>query len=237
MTGSEVSGGRHPYAGLARGRTGPALMFLRLYELTGDTDLLDRAGAALRHDLRRCVLRPDGALEVNEGWRTMPYLAHGSVGIGLVLDQYLRHRPEPDLVASARAIRQAARAPFYAQSGLFAGRAGIIVYLAARVALGDRGGGAGDERGAAAGEPDDRADLAAQLSRLAWHAMPYRGFLAFPGEQLLRLSMDLATGTAGVLLAAGAAWHDQSVTLPFLVPLTGATRLPRPCGGNVGTAT
>lgn len=237
VTGSEVSGGRHPYAGLARGRTGPALMFLRLYELTGDTDLLDRAGAALRHDLRRCVLRPDGALEVNEGWRTMPYLAHGSVGIGLVLDQYLRHRPEPDLVASARAIRQAARAPFYAQSGLFAGRAGIIVYLAARVALGDPGVGAGDEYGAAAGEPDDRADLAAQLSRLAWHAMPYRGFLAFPGEQLLRLSMDLATGTAGVLLAAGAAWHDQSVTLPFLAPLTGATRLPRPCGGNVGTAT
>ncbi|ROT29766.1 class III lanthionine synthetase LanKC [Micromonospora sp. HM5-17] len=228
VTGSEVSGGANPYAGLTRGRSGPALMFLRLYELTGDTTLLDRAGAALRHDLRRCVLRPDGALEVNEGWRTMPYLAHGSVGIGLVLDQYLRHRPEPDLVASARAIRRAALAPFYAQSGLFAGRAGIIAYLATRLAQAGPGTGH-DDRG-----DDDRADLDAHLSRLAWHAMPYQDFLAFPGEQLLRLSMDLATGTAGVLLAAAAAWHDRPVTLPFLAPLTGATKLPPPARGARG---
>jgi tRNA A-37 threonylcarbamoyl transferase component Bud32 len=208
-SGSEISGGAHPYAGLTRGRSGPALMFLRLYELTGDTTLLDRAAGALRSDLRRCVLRPDGALEVNEGWRTMPYLAHGSVGIGLVLDQYLRHRPDTALAESAAAIRRGARAPFYAQSGLFAGRAGIIAYLAAR-----------------ATDDADRAELAVQVSRLAWHALPYRGFLAFPGEQLLRLSMDLATGTAGVLLATAAALHDEPVTLPFLAPLSGATKLP-----------
>ncbi|MFD0968526.1 class III lanthionine synthetase LanKC [Plantactinospora endophytica] len=227
--GAQISGGQHPYAGLTRGRTGPALMFLRLYELTGDTGLLDRAGDALRHDLRRCVLRPDGALEVNEGWRTMPYLAHGSVGIGLVLDQYLRHRPDPELAESAGAVRRAARAPFYAQSGLFAGRAGIIAYLAARSAGGS--GRTGTEtvvqaEGEAAERDDDRAELDRQVARLAWHALPYQGFLAFPGEQLLRLSMDLATGSAGVLLATGTARHDEPVTLPFLAPLTGATRLP-----------
>jgi hypothetical protein len=42
--------------------------------------------------------------------------------------------------------------------------------------------------------------------------------MAFPGEQLLRLSMDLATGTAGVLLALGAAFHADPVHLPFLAP-------------------
>ncbi|MEE6259704.1 class III lanthionine synthetase LanKC [Plantactinospora sonchi] len=227
VTGSEISGGQHPYAGLTRGRSGPALMFLRLYELTGDRALLDRAGAALRHDLRRCVLRPDGALEVNEGWRTMPYLAHGSVGIGIVLDQYLRHRSEPDLAASAGAIREAARAPFYAQSGLFAGRAGIIAYLAARVAGTGSTAGTGPVAGDTTdGGATDRAELHRQVSRLAWHAMPYQGFLAFPGEQLLRLSMDLATGAAGVLLTTGAAWSGRPTTLPFLAPLTGATELP-----------
>jgi hypothetical protein len=213
-TDAAVSGGPHRYAGLTRGRTGAALMFLRLYELAGDPALLNRAATALRQDLRRCVVRPDGALEVNEGWRTMPYLAHGSVGIGLVLDQYLAHRPDGEFARASQGIRRAARAPFYAQTGLFAGRAGIIAYLAAR-------------SGAAA----DRAELTAQLRRLAWHALPYRGFLAFPGEQLLRLSMDLATGTAGVLLAAGAALHDEPVTLPFLAPLTGASKPPsRPRG-------
>ncbi|MGI5150429.1 class III lanthionine synthetase LanKC [Plantactinospora sp. CA-294935] len=223
--GAQISGGQHPYAGLTRGRTGPALMFLRLYECSGDTELLDRAGDALRHDLRRCVVRPDGALEVNEGWRTMPYLAHGSVGVGLVLDQYLRHRPDPELAESADAVRRAARAPFYAQSGLFAGRAGIIAYLAARTA--DRSRPAGEHpSGAGPDRADDRTELDRQVGRLAWHALPYRDYLAFPGEQLLRLSMDLATGSAGVLLATGMARHDEPVTLPFLAPLTGATRLP-----------
>jgi serine/threonine protein kinase len=221
-TGTQVSGGQHPYVGLTRGHTGPALMFLRLYELTGDPGLLDLAATALRRDLRRCVVRSDGAMEVNEGWRTMPYLAHGSVGIGLVLDQYLTHRQDEEFAQASASIRRAARAPFYVQTGLFAGRAGIIAYLAARAATADR-----VDR---SGEPDldspDRRELATQVRRLAWHALPYRDFLAFPGEQLLRLSMDLATGTAGVLLAAATALHDEPVTLPFLAPLTGATALP-----------
>ncbi|WP_431883318.1 class III lanthionine synthetase LanKC [Micromonospora gifhornensis] len=203
---SDVSGGRHPYAGLLRGRTGPALMLIRLYELTGDPQLLEHAATALRQDLHRCVVRPDGALEVNEGWRTMPYLGQGSVGIGLVLDQYLRHRADERFAEASAGVRRAARSPFYAQSGLFAGRAGIVAYLAAY--------------------PDDpqlATELAAQVERLAWHALPYADGIAFPGEQLLRLSMDLGTGTAGVLLALAAARPDTAVTLPFLAPLTGAT--------------
>jgi hypothetical protein len=32
----------------------------------------------------------------------------------------------------------------------------------------------------------------------------------------MRLSMDLASGTAGVMLALGAALHDEPVQLPFL---------------------
>ncbi|MFG3417917.1 class III lanthionine synthetase LanKC [Micromonospora sp. NPDC048063] len=203
--GPDVSGGRHPYAGLLRGRTGPALLLVRLHELTGDPALLEHAATALRQDLRRCVVRPDGALEVNEGWRTMPYLGQGSVGIGLVLDQYLRHRADERFAEASAGVRRAARSPFYAQSGLFAGRAGIIAYLAAYP-----------------DDPERRRERDAQVRRLAWHALPYGDGTAFPGEQLLRLSMDLGTGTAGVLLALAAARHDAPVTLPFLAPLTGA---------------
>ncbi|WP_433261708.1 class III lanthionine synthetase LanKC [Micromonospora vinacea] len=213
--GPDVSGGRNPYAGLLRGRTGPALMLLRLYELSGDDELLEHAATALRQDLRRCVLRPDGALEVNEGWRTMPYLARGSVGIGLVLDQYLRHRADDRFAEASAGVRRAARSPFYAQSGLFTGRAGIIAYLAASA------------------DDTDRRDLDAQVDRLAWHALPYRDGTAFPGEQLLRLSMDFGTGTAGVLYALASAQHDQPPVLPFLAPLPGANRLPRDSGGDL----
>ncbi|MEV4465520.1 class III lanthionine synthetase LanKC [Micromonospora echinofusca] len=203
--GPDISGGRNPYAGLLRGRTGPALLLVRLHELTGEQSLLDHAATALRQDLRRCVVRPDGALQVNEGWRTMPYLGQGSVGIGLVLDEYLRHRADERFAEASAGVRRAARSPFYAQSGLFAGRAGIVAYLAA--------------------DPDDpqrRRERDAQVARLAWHALPYGDGTAFPGEQLLRLSMDLGTGTAGVLLALAAARPDDPVSLPFLAPLAGA---------------
>ncbi|WFE40217.1 class III lanthionine synthetase LanKC [Micromonospora sp. WMMD998] len=201
---AEISGGQHPYAGLARGGAGVALMLLRMYERTGEVDLLDHARTALRQDLRRCVRRDAGHLEVNEGWRTMPYLAEGSVGIGLVLDQYLRHRPDDALRDEAIAIRRAADSPFYAQSGLFAGRAGIVAYLAER---GDR-------------------DAARQQARLfGWHALPYRDRTAFPGDQLLRLSMDLATGAAGVLAALAATRPADPLHLPFLTPLPDATRV------------
>ncbi|MDF3148762.1 lantipeptide synthetase, partial [Streptomyces sp. T21Q-yed] len=200
----ETSGGTHPRAGLLYGSSGPALLFLRLYEHSGDPALLDLAATALRQDLRRCRERGDGSMEVNEGWRTMPYLADGSVGIGMVLDEYLAHRADERFSAAAHAIRRAASASFYIEPGLFDGVAGMILHLS---------------RALPPGTAADRDPVIADHVRhLARHACLLDGRLAFPGEQLLRLSMDLATGTAGVLLALGAAFHSRPTGLPFLTP-------------------
>lgn len=195
-TVAEVSGGAHPHAGLMRGGAGPALLFIRLYEQVGEPALLDLARTALQQDLRRCVIRSDGCLHVNEGWRTMPYLATGSAGIGLVLDEYLAHREDDQFAEAARRIRLAASSPFYIEPGLFQGRAGMVLYLSHRYDSPDR-------------------IVGDQIRRLAWHAVDYQGSPAFPGTMQLRLSMDLATGTAGVLLAAGAALHKTPAHLPF----------------------
>ncbi len=145
----------------------------------------------------------DDTLEVDEGWRTMPYVADGSVGIGFVIDDYLGHRDDEQFAAAAGPIGRAARGQFYIEPGLFYGRAGMILYLSRRLPPG-------------AGGEDPL--IAAQVRRLSWHALSYEGHLAFPGEYLLRLSMDLASGTAGVMLALGAALHDEPVHLPFLGP-------------------
>ncbi|MET9816818.1 class III lanthionine synthetase LanKC [Streptomyces sp. NPDC006355] len=193
-----------PTAGLLHGSTGPALMFLRLYEHTGDPEFLDLAGTALRQDLRRCVLREGGSMEVDEGWRTLPYLGTGSAGIGLVLDDYLAHRQDDTFQAASAAIRTAATGRFYIQSGLFQGLAGMILCLSRSHPPG------------AAAQRDPV--VAAHIRRLSRHALAYRGHLAFPGEQLMRLSTDLATGSAGVLLAVGSALHTSPVRLPFLAP-------------------
>jgi hypothetical protein len=206
---AEVSGGDHPHAGLVRGSSGSALLFLRLYEHFGDPVLLDYAETALRQDLRRCIFRDDGAMDVNEGWRTMPYLADGSIGIGLVLSDYLVHRENERFSAAAAAIRRTAECGFYIEPGLFWGRAGMIICLS---------------RAHPPATAAQDAVVASHIHRLAWHALTYEGNLAFPGEELLRLSMDLATGTAGVLLALGAALHDEPTGLPFLPTATAAER-------------
>jgi serine/threonine protein kinase len=197
----KISGGKQPYAGLMQGCAGQALLLLRAYDDTGDKDFLHRAAIALRQDLRRCIVRPNGTLEVNEGWRTMPYLAAGSVGVGLVLDEYLARRDDEQFAEAILGIERACRSTMYVLPGLFTGRAGILLYLAGR-------------------SPSPTTDpwVAKQVRGLSWHALPYENGMAFPGTGLLRLSMDLATGSAGVLLALGAALHDEPVYAPLLTP-------------------
>ncbi|EFL06698.1 hypothetical protein SSMG_02369 [Streptomyces sp. AA4] len=187
----EISGGDHPRAGLMFGSAGPALLFLHAYEQTGDLGLLDRAEIALRQDLRRCIRAEDGTVQIDQGWRTLPYLDEGSVGIALVLERYLRHRPDEELGEILARLRAVTRSAYFVQSGLYTGRAGMLL----------------------AAQPSAVDTL---VRGLGWHAVPYADGLAFPGDQLLRLSMDFATGTAGVLFALGSVLHDAPVRLPFL---------------------
>jgi serine/threonine protein kinase len=191
-------------AGLMRGASGPALFLLRMHELTGDQALLDLAGTALYQDLDRCLTLPDGTLHVDEGWRSMPYLATGGVGVGLVCEEYLKVRQDERIAAAAQGGRQAAQSQYYAQSGLFNGRAGMIAHLSRA-----------HPDGAAIADPR----IAAQVRALGWHAQRHHGELVFPGDQLLRLSMDLATGGAGVLLGLGTALLPTPPALPGLDPL------------------
>ena len=143
----------------------------------------------------------------------------GSVGIGMVIDQFTAHRQHAEFADAARAIRLAASSGLYAQAGLFNGRAGMIAYLA----------GTRDERGQQAA----RRVAGAHVDRLAWHAVRYEGGLAFPGDMLLRLSMDLGTGAAGVLLGTAAALAPCGAALPFFaqparlpVRVLGSSRAP-----------
>jgi hypothetical protein len=209
---SGISGGRHPHAGLMRGRSGQALFLIRMYDDTGDSRYLDAAAEGLRADLDRTVTRLNGSIEVNEGWRSMPYLDVGSAGIGLAVDQYLARRHDERFVEANKGIDVATRSAMYILPGLFSGRAGILAYQVSR-------------------RPRTDPLVAEQIRNLSWHALPYGGGMAFPGTGLLRLSMDLATGTAGVLLALGTALHDEPVAIPLLTATErSAPQTPAPSG-------
>jgi hypothetical protein len=202
----QAADGSRGAVGLLRGASGKALLFIRMYEREGTPEYLAAAERAIAADLGRCVTDRHGALQVDDGWRTLPYLAGGSAGIGMVIRQFAAHRGNEAFADAARGIRLAASSGLYAQSGLFNGRAGMIAYLA--------GAGAGAAHEDGGGETTERL-IGAHVSRLGWHSVRYAGGLAFPGDMLLRLSMDLGTGTAGVLLGTAAALAPNGAALPF----------------------
>lgn len=173
-------------AGLMHGLTGAALFFLRRHQDTGDSAYLDLAARALDVDLDDCR---DGGGEVllAQGPRLMPYLGIGSGGLVEPIALYRRQVPDERLATWQAGMLRACQAPFTLEPGLLMGRAGLMLVLATQ-----------------SGPP---AALADHVRRLAWHAVPRDDrsgtgrTVAFPGHRLLRLSMDLASGTAGVLLA------------------------------------
>ncbi|HVV07906.1 class III lanthionine synthetase LanKC [Amycolatopsis sp.] len=185
--------GRAP-GGLLQGWSGPALLFIRLFEHTGDERWLAEADRAIGRDLNTCVPAAGASLQVrDDASRAVPYAGTGSAGIALAVTELAAHDPDAPSVAALPLLLRACRIEFTVHSGLMTGRAGLILALAAA---------------------DDPA-TGRQLSRLAWHATAFHGGTAFPGDHLLRLSTDLATGSAGVLLALHAARTGEAV-LPFL---------------------
>ncbi|EOD57172.1 serine/threonine protein kinase [Amycolatopsis vancoresmycina DSM 44592] len=192
--------GNSARAGLLSGWSGPALLFVRLFERTGEPAWLSFADQALCRDLEECVEGGDGSFQVRDGVaRTLPYAGVGSAGILLVAEQLARHRPDAEACESVTALRDACRGEFVMHPGLLNGRCGLAVALGANAGAGQA----------------VRAAIDQHLAWLAWYAVPYKGGLAFPGDRLLRLSMDVKTGSSGILLSL-AALLDGSEVLPFL---------------------
>jgi hypothetical protein len=188
------------------------LLFIRLFELTGERAWLSFADQALQRDLEECVATDDGSLQVRDGeLRTLPYVGVGSAGVAMVLEELAVHAPDAESVASLPGLRESCRGEFVIHPGLMFGRCGLLTALA----MGER----------RVHDPVVAEAIDVHLSRLAWYAMPFHGGMAFPGNQLLRLSMDVNTGGAGVLLAL-AATLDGSPVLPFF----GAAPSPRTPG-------
>ncbi|GAA2974481.1 class III lanthionine synthetase LanKC [Actinokineospora diospyrosa] len=201
-------------AGLCHGWSGTALALLRLYEHTGADHWLDAAVAALHRDLDTCVIRPDGTMLAGERTgRALPYLASGTAGVGLVAAEVLRHRADERITASMPAIMAVFRPEFVVESNLFEGRAGLLA-TAARLRA-------------------PRRAVDTHVRNLGWDALSYRGHLAFPGRRQFRLSMDLATGGAGVLLALATARDPDLAFLPFLTTAPDPARATTETGEEV----
>lgn len=194
--------------GLLDGWSGPALAATLLAKDTGDDAWLGYARFALGRDRRRLEVARDGSMQVRDESRLMPYVSDGSAGIGLVLAQVEDRSAEDDddLVRVARACRVRCAG----NVGLMHGRSGLLAALAVLPF---------DELDELDGV--GRAEvLAEQASRLSIHLFRRAdrdGVLA-AGENCLRLSLDLGTGSAGVIAVLDMLAGDRRELFPA-VPL------------------
>lgn len=211
--------GRDPdlaaFPGLANGWSGPAVLFHTLWHATRDDAWLTLASRAVKQDLARCEER-DGSVFVRDDInRRICYLAVGSAGVAVAVARVLNDTSEPDLAEALPRLLRACAPPFVLLAGLLNGRAGLAATLAH------------------AGRDDPRARAAADehLERWSLHTVGMGAGIAVPGGELQRLSMDLASGSAGVLLASAV------VEDPSIAPLPLLDTLRKPVGAASGPTT
>lgn len=192
------------YGGLLYGWSGPAVFLARMYEVSGERRWLDSAVAALLRDLELCVGRTpdDTTLYLRNGGRIMPYLATGTAGVAVACDLLLRHTDDERLTAAFPKLAAACMGRLCVGSGLFNGRAGLL--------------GALHRVRRRVGEPVASHWIDQGIRGLNLYAMWDGHGLVFPGEQNLRLSADLATGSAGVLHVLNLVEGRTAELLPYL---------------------
>lgn len=194
------AGAQGETVGLLHGWCAAAILFARLHELTGDGDFVSLATRAIEADLARCTTTKNATLEFDEGWRTLPYLGVGSLGIGLAILELQRVTDTQVYSEPLSGIDAAATYHQCAQASLAHGLAGFLIYLKRRV--GHRP------------SPELEDVIASHLQSLRLHAVADDTGVFFRGNQNLRLSSDYLTGASGVLAALNEVL-DDSPSLPF----------------------
>ncbi|MGA4837876.1 class III lanthionine synthetase LanKC [Streptomyces sp. G45] len=209
LTGGQNLPGPADAVGLMDGWSGPALLFTRLHAASDDHRWLRLAATALARDLGRCGAPRPGRVQVRDGQRWLTALDRGGAGIALALDAYLQRADDPHFRLVRDRVRDGLGTELLLSPGLLDGQAGLLHATAHLTGPGSA--------------------LAPHLRSLGLHCVRFRGRRAFALDGLLRLSMDLATGTAGVLLAMHTALtgdRGRAAPLPFLTAPEGPVTAP-----------
>lgn len=177
--------------GLAHGVSGVSLYLLYLYLATGDERYLEAGRQGLDFVLGKSVRTFDNGMTwwAKEDERTShtPYWRWGSSGVGLVLLRYLQAAPDQKYRSAIEEILPDADRKYAIFPGRFFGLSGIAEY---HLDLADW-----------SENPEAHLQRARKaLSGALLFRLKREQGIAFPGENLFRVSCDFGTGSAGVAL-------------------------------------
>lgn len=197
--------------GMLYGNLGLAWLFntaLRHPSFQGDVHLLEAAcTTALGRELEHYV-EQDGNLLADQGTRGLPYLSTGSAGFGVLLPRVAEELWPEDLSSCLPMLRKACDAPGAMFAGLFNGYAGLLLGYAGLSRL------LGEESAA------ERAQvrLCESLER---NAVGLCSATSSPAAMICgdgwRLSGDVGTGAAGVLVALRALENPDKDLLDWIL--------------------
>ncbi|MEU6735629.1 lipopolysaccharide kinase InaA family protein [Streptomyces physcomitrii] len=118
-------------------------------------------------------------------------LGSGALGLGLALHDEVRLSGEDRFAEPLSRITALAQHTTAAHNGLLNGRLGLVQFLLA----------------AAPGTPASQQAVARALEEAAWYTAPLGPHRIALGDEALKLSLDLGTGLAGLVLTARSAAH------------------------------
>jgi tRNA A-37 threonylcarbamoyl transferase component Bud32 len=209
--------------GYAAGASGVAMFLLALHGATGDAETLALGRAALDFDLAQAVFQPSGlysfpaeAVADDETSAVVRhYWDYGTAGVLTALLRYHHSTGDPVLRRRITELLPDIRRKFTVLPQLFHGTSGLgNTLLDAYEFLGD---------------PALLADAEQLAGAVLCTAIQRPEGIVFPGEQAVRESCDLATGSAGVALfldrvrrAGPGARTNPNFVLDGLLPVTAA---------------
>lgn len=196
----------HVYGGLMHGAAGIAFFFTQLYQFTHSER--DKATAM---DLMAYELAHAEEGKERGMWRreyeaptTFPYMRFGGAGIGMVLLRMYKVFGDASHLAWAEDIGGVLKAKCSLQPGLFLGMAGIGHFFI--------------DLYQTTGNPLHLQEAHAYARRILRYQVPGDHGIAFPGDMLLRLSLDYGTGSAGIGMFLHRLQHPETEGM-FLMDL------------------
>ena len=201
----ESLGERH--FGLAHGASGISLFLLYLYLTTNEQAYLETGLKGIEADLTKGIATPDGGTtwRVRESSRTVvPYWRYGSVGVGAALARYnLVLNGQPRFEEALGRITIDADRRYTIFPGKFFGLAGLGDFFLDLVRFGI--------------DPNTNLRRARKVADGALlYSISRPEGIAFPGEELMRISCDYATGGAGIGMFLQRL-DNPNIAAPFLL--------------------